>query len=460
MCTTRFVCEGDDERRAQVKRLAAMVGTLTPFKLYTALLTPIAGKNENEAGFTVGELQEIARLFARDNHGLWACFRDQTPQDTTTPRPEGVPDAQNTVEDQGEIGNLSSDTTDNSDSSSSGQSAPDNSQKGASEGDGSSSDTHEEPDNASSDAESTTDDSQSGNASAGSTNNNQDNPQPDPAQQSDTNLPHLPQPGEVDDAQHEAEERWREIGREVEMELESFSQQIGRESGGLMANLRVSNRREIDYGDFLRRFCALSEDNRINDDEFDYIFYTLGLERYGNMPLVEPLEYKECNLIRDFVVVIDTSGSCSGRLVQAFIEQTYDILSTSGSFGAKTNIHIVQADNKVQSDTKITSIGQLERYRDSFWIRGHGGTDFRPAFEYVQNMLDAGEFTDLKGLIYFTDGLGTFPAKMPGYECAFVFVDDDGQKRAVPPWAMKVIVSSEQLSRMRPAVTEARARIG
>ena len=33
-----------------------------------------------------------------------------------------------------------------------------------------------------------------------------------------------------------------------------------------------------------------------------------GMELYGNMPLVEPLEYKETDRVREFVIAIDTSG--------------------------------------------------------------------------------------------------------------------------------------------------------
>ncbi len=38
------------------------------------------------------------------------------------------------------------------------------------------------------------------------------------------------------------------------------------------------------------------------------------MELYGNMPLVEPLEYKETDRVRDFVIAIDTSESVRGRL--------------------------------------------------------------------------------------------------------------------------------------------------
>lgn len=55
-------------------------------------------------------------------------------------------------------------------------------------------------------------------------------------------------------------------------------------------------------------------------DEFDYIFYTYGLQMYKNMPLIEPLEYKDVKQVREIVVAIDTSGSTSGDLVQSFLK--------------------------------------------------------------------------------------------------------------------------------------------
>ena len=72
-----------------------------------------------------------------------------------------------------------------------------------------------------------------------------------------------------------------------------------------------------------------------------------------------------------------------------------------------------------------------------------GGTDFRPVFEYVDELREKKEFQNLKGLIYFTDGYGTFPAKKPPYETAFVFIDDGMNNYDVPPWAIKLILQKE-----------------
>lgn len=74
-----------------------------------------------------------------------------------------------------------------------------------------------------------------------------------------------------------------------------------------------------------------------------------------------------------------------------------------------------------------------------------GGTDFRPAFLHVDQMIKAGKFSRLRGLLYFTDGYGTFPVKMPPYDTAFVFMRDNYTDADVPPWAMKVILDPESM---------------
>ena len=44
------------------------------------------------------------------------------------------------------------------------------------------------------------------------------------------------------------------------------------------------------------------------------------------MPLIEPLETREIDKIRELVVVVDTSYSTSGELVRRFLQETFDIL--------------------------------------------------------------------------------------------------------------------------------------
>ena len=76
---------------------------------------------------------------------------------------------------------------------------------------------------------------------------------------------------------------------------------------------------------------------------------------------------------------------------------------------------------------------------------GLGATDFRPVFSYVEQLKAQGEFENLKGLIYFTDGYGIYPERMPDYEVIFAFLDEDEHRAPVPPWSMKVVLESEEL---------------
>ena len=165
------------------------------------------------------------------------------------------------------------------------------------------------------------------------------------------------------------------------------------------------------------------------------------------MPLIEPQETREVHRVEDFVIAVDTSMSCKGELIRLFLRETYGVLSESESFFRKVNVHIIQCDEKIQEDVIITDGKELERYMEHFTVKGMGGTDFRPVFSYVNTLIAQGAFRNLRGLIYFTDGYGTFPAKRPLYETAFIFMQEDYRDVDVPPWAIKLILEPEDIRR-------------
>lgn len=238
---------------------------------------------------------------------------------------------------------------------------------------------------------------------------------------------------------------WTSIGEHILVDLDTFSKQRGTEAGLLTQNLREVNRERYDYTEFLKKFAVRGEIMKINPDEFDYNYYTYGLNLYENMPLIEPLEYKDVKAVREFVIAIDTSGSTSGELVQKFVQKTYNILKSAESFFTKINLHIIQCDAAIQEDKKITTQEEFDAYLKTMKIHGLGGTDFRPVFSYVNSLVDIGEFTNLKGLIYLTDGYGAFPAKKPPYDTAFVFINDGIFNDKVPPWAIKLVLRSDEV---------------
>lgn len=238
---------------------------------------------------------------------------------------------------------------------------------------------------------------------------------------------------------------WKDISERMQTDLETFSKQQGDKAGDLVQNLKAVNREKYDYTAFLKKFAVLGEAIKINDDEFDYVFYTYGLKLYDKTPLIEPLEYKEVKRIKEFVIAIDTSGSVSGELVQTFVQKTYNVLKSTESFFSKINLHIIQCDADIQEHIKITNQDEFDEYLKNMQIKGLGGTDFRPVFEKVDELIRNKEFKNLKGLIYFTDGYGVFPERKPDYDTVFVFVNDDYEIPDVPPWAIRLVLEQNDV---------------
>ena len=243
----------------------------------------------------------------------------------------------------------------------------------------------------------------------------------------------------------DAERQWKAVSEKTADRLSERFSEMGFQAGALLQNLLPLTRERQSYTDFLKRFAVYGEIIQISDEEYDNIFYSYGLRLYGNLPLIEPLEYSEVRRIRDFVVAVDTSGSVKGELVQAFIRKTCAILSERENFFQKVCIHILQCDAEIQEDVRITSEEELKQYLSGLTLKGFGGTDFRPVFSRVEELRAKGEFQDLKGLIYFTDGRGIFPDHRPDYETAFVFIDDSGLAPDVPAWAIRLVLSSDDI---------------
>lgn len=237
---------------------------------------------------------------------------------------------------------------------------------------------------------------------------------------------------------------WRRISERIKADLKSFSRDRNN-AESIEQNLKEATRERYDYTDFLKKFMVMGETVQVNDDEFDYIYYTYGLQTYGNLPLVEPLEYKDSNKIRDFVIALDTSASCRGEIVQAFLQKTYNILQNGENFFTKINVHILQCDSEVRQDTKITGREAFDDFLAHGKLTGFGSTDFRPVFDYVEKLREKQEFDNLKGLLYFTDGYGIYPERMPDYDVAFVFLHEDENAPKVPPWAIRIVLDEEAL---------------
>lgn len=442
----RFSSEDDRHRRNALDQVALQAGGLLPNKVYGFLKnlsrTP---SGQQFCGYTRSTLNEWHQLFERDDHHAWPS--QASSQDA------GQSDADD--------GNEVSEDNNNPDVQSDGmqsQSFDDQEMSAPLPARGDRADADPDAGCDSDDkapapeAGDMQDDPAADEADAESEGTDADTDAPEDPEGPDAQQPpeeSTPVQSDPDGEEAADKEEWEDISKEMEMDLETFSKEWGEAAGSLMANLQMANRRTYDYTDFLRSFMTVTEQIKLNPEEFDYTYYTFGMSLYGNIPLIEPLEYKESESIRDFVIAVDTSESVKGSLVKRFVEHTVSILAESRDASTKVNIHVVQADSKVQSDLKIDDLRDVDRLMEGFVVRGFGGTDFRPTFDYVQMLRDQGELTDLKGMIYFTDGFGSFPEKPPDYDAAFVFLDDGSREvPPVPPWAMKVVLDERDVEKV------------
>ena len=244
-------------------------------------------------------------------------------------------------------------------------------------------------------------------------------------------------PGRAEQLRKQVEviHRWRTIFEELPVREQEHKCQAGGSAGQQVQTMVPGEDREYDYRRFLQRYAVWGEELESDMDSFDYLPYYYSRSHYDRLLMLEPLEYKDVQKLQEFVIAIDTSGSCSGALVQRFLQETWTIFQERENFFAHMNIHIIQCDCVIQEHVKITCRDEWQQYLDTIQIKGHGDTDFTPVFRLVDQLMEDGEFRHLKGLLYFTDGDGIYPDVEPAYETAFVFINQKLKKGKTPDWA-------------------------
>ena len=242
----------------------------------------------------------------------------------------------------------------------------------------------------------------------------------------------------------EIKSKWDKILKEIRFETNDFLN-IGIESGDLKLNVTGINKDRLDYSSFLRKFANVSEVLNANEEEFDLNYYLYGLSNFKNIVLIEPLEYQDQNVIQDLIIAIDTSGSVYGPTVHSFLEKTFSILWDTSLIKEKFNIYIIQCDSEIQSVDLIKTKKELVEYMEEIVLKGFGGTDFRPVFQYIDDQICNKIFTNVQGLLYFTDGFGIFPKLTPNYKTSFIFLEDEDTP-IVPSWAIKYVINNKELS--------------
>lgn len=218
----------------------------------------------------------------------------------------------------------------------------------------------------------------------------------------------------------------------------------GRNLSGLFANLGVPplGYKKPALDEFLRSFATFEETPQPSSDEFDYALYTYGFTLYGDTPIIEPLETRDEKRIREFVIGIDVSGSVWGPTVTRFAQIVQGVLCNERLFSSAPRIRIIQCDTQIVSEDVIDTPEHMRKWIEGVRIHGGGGTDLRPVFQRVDELVERNEINDLNGVICLTDGYANFPKCATPYKTAFVLTPD-GVQNLVPPWAMTFMLEEE-----------------
>ena len=171
--------------------------------------------------------------------------------------------------------------------------------------------------------------------------------------------------------------------------------------------------------------------------KMDYTFMKPN-KRYGqhmiNHGVIMPGLYGED--YADMYFVMDTSGSVSDNDRAILTSELRRILEDYN-----VAIHLIYCDTRVQGDPIRLTREDIQNGKLSLELRGYGGTDFRPAFKYINDHMD--EITP-ELVIYLTDmypntwSLGDEPPYSVFWACL-----PQGQKDAKPPWGQVVQIQLE-----------------
>jgi len=133
---------------------------------------------------------------------------------------------------------------------------------------------------------------------------------------------------------------------------------------------------------------------------------------YAIMPPSKKLLYSgiylPSNVSQTFrlAIAVDSSGSIDELLLDEFLTEVSFLMSQLQNY----QIDLFVSDDKIHSHTTFFSGEALE-----IKIKGGGGTDFRPVFQFIEEEMD-----DTRLLLYFTDLEGIFPQEAPNYEVQWI----------------------------------------
>lgn len=128
--------------------------------------------------------------------------------------------------------------------------------------------------------------------------------------------------------------------------------------------------------------------------------------RFSWGDLILPDYSEPTDLVKNIYWCIDTSGSITDSILSTFISEAVGCMN---QFGGKVQGKVMYIDADVRAVYDLEDILTSPP-------RGGGGTDFRPAFKYIEDK----EEEECAGVVFLTDTYGAFPESPPNYPVLWV----------------------------------------
>jgi len=244
--------------------------------------------------------------------------------------------------------------------------------------------------------------------------------------------------------EYDAEEKWKAIQEMIGMGKEMNPQNLkkilnsklaGKEKGYGAEIYEAAEENGNSYREYIRQFLKEREIVREQDGTIDKMLYSFGFELYGDVAFIEPEEYSENKAMKKVVIAIDTSGSCCGDIMNEFLRETKNLLQDISEISSFEEVILMQCDTEIQKEEHFYDVWEFPE-ENSREMKGFGGTDFRPVFKRVQEIIET-EHAEVDFLVYFSDGYGNFPKEEPAYPVFFVLSEEEENVR-LPDWVMPV----------------------
>ncbi len=129
------------------------------------------------------------------------------------------------------------------------------------------------------------------------------------------------------------EDEWKEHAKRIESDMETYAKDAAADAGKLAWMLKAEQpgAKKLQK-EFLKRFAVVREEVSVDMASFDYGFYMYGLQHYGNMPLIEEIEFREAKRSKNLLLQSILRPPARKKLVQQFLNETGGNFKAPGEF--------------------------------------------------------------------------------------------------------------------------------